>query len=123
MKFLQQFLILMLTVCGANAAAGSEFESLNTERAEVATEIPFETPVTGAEKKIAVACHPTAVARLQDRFPECAIESGDVAVIAIDSRWYNPSKYVWYRTVGGCPANESMAQNTVMIQFYRGACY
>lgn len=91
------------------------------------SENSFAPPLgmTSNEQRIAEACHDLALERFQDNLPDCNIDAQDVRVVAIDSRWYNPSKYVWYRNTKDCneQSRDSFGHDTIMIQYYRGKCY
>lgn len=45
---------------------------------------------------------------------------GEIEVSALDNRWYNPSKYVWYAATLECPQTTMDVEK--MVQYYAGKC-
>lgn len=50
----------------------------------------------------------------------CNIDVDQITVQSIDNRWYNPSKYVWYRILTKCTDIEAI---TILVQYFSGKCY
>ncbi len=51
----------------------------------------------------------------------CKINLDEVEASAVDNRWYNPSKYIWYAGTLECP-NTTPYEIEKMIQYYDGKC-
>lgn len=50
----------------------------------------------------------------------CEIDINQIEVEGIDSRWYNPSKYVWYQIMGKCNDYDRVI---VLVQYAEGKCF
>lgn len=50
----------------------------------------------------------------------CTFDADQVKVSGIDNRWYNTSKYIWFRVEAVCPNGLTEVQK--LVQYYRGKC-
>lgn len=51
---------------------------------------------------------------------DCEAQISELKVEAIDNRWYNPSKYVWFSCPAECPNGSAFLE--VMVQYHRSEC-
>ncbi len=49
----------------------------------------------------------------------CQVEASQVEVQEIDNRWYNPSKYIWYKAEVSCNGSDRIIK---LVQYYKGRC-
>jgi hypothetical protein len=50
----------------------------------------------------------------------CQVGADQIEVQAIDNRWYNPSKYIWYQAVVPCNGFDRVIR---LVQHYKGKCF
>ena len=81
-------------------------------------------PVTWAlsNEMLVESCWESAEVKLMAKADrqDCVVQINEMKVEAIDNRWYNPSKYVWFSCPGAC--RDGRARLEVMVQYYRAQC-
>lgn len=74
------------------------------------------------DKELVQSCWVPAAEKLMEKAgrKDCEIQISQMQVEALDNRWYNPSKYVWF----SCPAvcEEGTTKMEVLVQYFRGHC-
>lgn len=68
------------------------------------------------------ACLKTGIEKLKMHADvgRCKMNVEEVEASAIDNRWYNPNKYVWYAAIITCDSGEFELEK--MVQYYAGKC-
>lgn len=81
-------------------------------------------PVTWAlsNEMLVESCWESAEVKLTAKADQqdCVVQINEMKVEAIDNRWYNPSKYVWFSSPANCP--DERVKIEVMVQYYRSRC-
>ena len=67
-------------------------------------------------------CYQTGVEKViaQAQTWGCEVHPEQVEVQAIDNRWYNPAKYIWFQAVTPCNGLDRVSQ---IVQYYNGQCF
>lgn len=75
-----------------------------------------------SDAKLARICMPVGKAKIAQEAEHFGVEIdlNRVEVAGIDNRWYNPSKYIWYRVAS---AQFGDGQILKLVQYSRGRCF
>lgn len=112
-----------LLTCAVICLPGLSLMDCRAEAAAPQSDRAVESTITPYEQELIAKCRGVALAKLQRLMPDCELTEQDIVAVAIDNRWYNPSKYIWYQSAVECSDLPVDNPRTVMIQYYRGRCY